>query len=76
MLKLNPVSYKKLVCVFEKYGFVHSRTKGDHLIYTKKHNSRPLVIPMYNQIPLFVIKNLIRTAGIAREEYLATLRQC
>jgi predicted RNA binding protein YcfA (HicA-like mRNA interferase family) len=76
MPKISPISYKKLVCVFEKDGFAYVRTKGDHLVYFKPNSLRPLVIPMYEHIPVFVIKNLMRTAGMTREKYFELLESC
>ena len=73
MPKITPVSYKRLVKVFELEGFIFSRQKGDHLIYTKTGILRPLVIPMYDEIPVFVIKNLLRTAKMSRERYFELL---
>ncbi|MDA2930444.1 type II toxin-antitoxin system HicA family toxin, partial [Acidobacteria bacterium AH-259-O06] len=35
MPAIKPVSYKGLVRIFEKEGFVFNRQSGDHLIYTK-----------------------------------------
>ena len=34
---------------------------------------RPLVIPAYKAVPVFIIKNLIRTSGITREQYFELL---
>ena len=76
MPPIQPVHYKRLVCVFEKDGFSYSRTKGDHLIYTKPGTPRPLVIPMYDQVPVFIIKNLLRSAGMTRDRYFELLAQC
>lgn len=73
MSKITLVSYRKLIKVFELEGFIFSRQKGDHLIYTKTGISRPLVIPMYDEIPVFVIKNLLRTAKMSRERYFELL---
>ena len=70
MPALKPTSYKLLVKAFEEEGFSFDRQRGDHLIYTKPSVSRPLVIPMYEAVPVFIIKNLLRTAGISRERYL------
>lgn len=42
--KIAPVSYQKLVRIFERDGFVVKRQKGDHLILTKLTIKRPLVI--------------------------------
>ena len=63
MPPLRPVPHKTLVKVFEREGFVFSRTHGDHFIYTKPGVARPLVIPAYDEIPVFIIKNRLRSAG-------------
>ena len=71
---LNPVHYRKLISVFEVEGFAFARQSGDHLIYTRPGVKRPFVIPTYTPVPVFVIKNLIRTAGLTRERYFQLLR--
>ena len=73
MARLTPVPYQKLVKVFEKDGFAFSRQAGDHRIYTKTGVKRPLVIPEYKAVPVFIIKNLLRTAGMSRERYFELL---
>jgi predicted RNA binding protein YcfA (HicA-like mRNA interferase family) len=73
MSRLTPVYYKKLVRVFEQRGFALDRQEGDHLIYVKKGIKRPIVIPMYKQVPIFIIQNNLRSAGISRDEYLRLL---
>lgn len=69
MPKISPVKYELLVRIFVEEGFVYQRTRGDHLVYSKTGCSRPLIIPMYQEVPVFIIKNLLRTAGISRERY-------
>lgn len=73
MPSIAPVPYQTLVNVFEKEGFTLARTSGDHLIYTKTGVKRPLVIPAYRSVPVFIIKNLLRTSGISRERYFELL---
>lgn len=73
MPKLRPVSYKQLVKVFEADGFRCVRTEGDHLVFTKLGVIRPVVIPKYAAVPVFIIKNNLRTAGVSRERYLQLL---
>lgn len=75
MATLKPVRYQVLVEIFEADGFSYNRISGDHLIYTKPGIKRPLVIPRYNAVPIFVIKNLLRTAGMSRERYFDLLEQ-
>lgn len=75
MPRLNPIDYRKLAKVFEKKGFVHTRTKGDHLVYQKENLLRPVIIPKYKQVPEFIILKNLKTAGISREEYLQLLKE-
>jgi predicted RNA binding protein YcfA (HicA-like mRNA interferase family) len=73
MPPLRPVSYKALVRVFEREGFTFSRQRGDHVIYTKPGIKRAIVIPAYGEVPVFIIKNLLRAAEMSRERYFELL---
>lgn len=57
MPAIKPIHYKKLVKIFEIAGWKYDRT------------NRPVVIPAYKTVPVFVIKNNLRTANITNEEY-------
>ena len=73
MPRINPVHYRKLVRVLEVEGFVLSRQKGDHMVFTKQGIERPAVVPRCDQLPVFIIKNVLRTARISRERYMELL---
>ena len=73
--KITPIHYRKLLRVFQKLGFVLQREKGDHMVLIKKGILRPVIIPKYSEIPVFIVKNNLRTAKISREEYLAILKK-
>ena len=75
MPALRPAPYTTLVRIFERDGFAFRRQHGDHLIYTKPNVKRPLVIPAYQEVPVFIIKNLLRTAGMSRERYFELLQE-
>lgn len=75
MPSIRPISFKDLVKVFEKAGWEYQRTKGDHMIFTRQGFSRPVVIPKYKSIPVFIIKNNIRTAKISNDEYFELLEK-
>ena len=75
MAALRPVHYQHLVRVFEQDGFRYDRTEGDHLMYVKPGIRRPLVIPMYRAVPVFIIKNLLRTSGMSRDQYFLLLKE-
>lgn len=70
MPAIKPLHYKKLIKIFEAAGWKYSRTKGDHLVFVKKGFLRPVVIPAYKNVPVFIIKNNLRTANISNEEFL------
>lgn len=74
-MKIKPIHYQTLVKVFEKVGCTYSRTRGDHLVFHYPGAIRPVVIPMYKEVPAFVIKNNMRIVGMSREEYFDILAQ-
>ena len=73
MPALRPVHFQRLIRVFEQDGFRFDRQEGDHRVYVKAGVRRPIVIPMYHAVPLFIIKNLLRTSGMSRERYFELL---
>ena len=73
MPSIQPVPYQTLVRIFERDGFRFARQTGDHLIYIKPGIKRPLVIPAYRSIPVFIIRNLLGTAGMSRDRYFQLL---
>ncbi|MHB1679526.1 MAG: type II toxin-antitoxin system HicA family toxin [bacterium] len=75
MLKITPIPASKLKKVFENAGFNCVRTEGDHFVFTKQGVARPIVIPDWKEVPVFIIKNNLRTAGITREDYFYLLEK-
>jgi len=75
MPRIVPVPCQTPVRVFEIEGFVFVREKGDHMIFTKPGILRPLVVPRYDAVPVFIIKNLLRTARMDRERYFELLQR-
>lgn len=75
MARMTPLPARRLCRLFERAGFRLVRTEGDHFVYVKKGILRPVVIPDYNDVPVFIIKNNLRTAGINREEYFRLLEK-
>lgn len=76
MPRLTPIHWKRLECIFKKAGFLYSRTHGDHRVYIREGTIRPLIIPVYNEIDVEIIKSNMRTAGMSREEYFRYLAEC
>jgi predicted RNA binding protein YcfA (HicA-like mRNA interferase family) len=76
MPRLTPIPWQRLVKVFELDGFTVVRQEGDHLVLTKPDCKRPVVIPQWPEVPVFVIRNNMRTAGMSRERYFELLAAC
>jgi predicted RNA binding protein YcfA (HicA-like mRNA interferase family) len=74
MPKLVPVPTQKLIKVFQKAGFSVVRSEGDHFVLIKPGVLRPLVVPLRKDVPVFIIRNCLRSAGMSREEYFRLLR--
>jgi predicted RNA binding protein YcfA (HicA-like mRNA interferase family) len=75
MSRIVPIHYRKIIRVLELEGFTFVRERGDHMIYTRAGILRPVVIPRYDPLPVFIIKNVLRTARISRERCLELLQQ-
>jgi predicted RNA binding protein YcfA (HicA-like mRNA interferase family) len=74
--RFAPVDWKTLECVFVKAGFEFARQEGSHRAYVKAGVARPVIIPAYREIPVFVIRANLKTAGISRDEYFELLEAC
>jgi predicted RNA binding protein YcfA (HicA-like mRNA interferase family) len=73
MPRIVPVNWRKLEKVFLAVGFRFARQQGSHRSYTKPDVLRPIVIPTYDEVPVSIIRNNLRTAGISREQYFELL---
>ena len=75
MPRLSPTDWQIQVKIFEKFGCLFVRQKGDHLIYHHPNAKRAVVIPKYDEIPVTIIKNNMNTVGMSREEYFRLLAE-
>ncbi len=75
MPRVTPVHWRTLEQVFLAAGFRFVRQQGSHRSYVKSGIARPIVIPTYDEIPVSIIRNNLKTAGISRDEYFNLLEQ-
>ena len=73
MPRIVPVHWRELERVFLRVGWQFARQEGSHRSYTKAGVIRPIVIPAYDAIPVAIIRNNLKTAGISRDEYFRLL---
>lgn len=50
----------------------HTRTTDDHMILTMS-GKLSLVVPGYDDLPPFILRGLIRTAGLTVDEFIGLL---
>ena len=74
-MKIKSVHYRVLTKIFEMAGCEYARTQGDHLIYHYPGAIRPVVIPKYKEVPVFVIRNNMKIIGMSREKYFELLQK-
>jgi predicted RNA binding protein YcfA (HicA-like mRNA interferase family) len=75
MPRFTPEHWRKLETVFVAAGFRFVRQEGSHRSYVKAGVARPVVIPAYKEVPVFIIRNNLKTAGLTRDEYFRLLAQ-
>lgn len=71
--KLAPIDWRTLIKVFEAEGFTRDRQHGSHIAMIKPGIVRPVIIQQGADVPVFIIKNNLKTAGISRERYFQIL---
>ena len=75
MPRCTPVDGRTLERVFLAAGFRFARHEGSHRSYVRAGVACPLVIPTYPEVPVFIIRNNLKTAGLTRDEYFRLLDQ-
>lgn len=75
MPRITPLHWKHLERVFLACGFRFARQEGSHRSYVKEGILRPIVIPTYTEVPVAIIRNNLKTAGISRDEYFRLLER-
>jgi len=61
--------------VFLRAGFHFARQEGSHRYYVKPGIPRPIVIPIYDEVPVSIIRTNLKTAGMSRQEYFRMLEE-
>jgi len=69
-MKIVPTDWRTQVRIFTQFGCTFERQTGDHLIFHHPAAKRAIVIPRYEEVPVSVILNNMKTVGMSREEYL------
>lgn len=75
MQKLPRLSGKEVIKALSKVGFVSVRQRGSHVIMIKEteQGKRSTVVPVHPEVDMGTLLEIIRQAGLTREEFLDLL---
>ena len=75
MSKLPHLSGNEVIKTLSKVGFSVARQKGSHIVLSRTINSekRAVVVPNHKEIDIGTLLEIIRQAGLKREEFLKLL---
>jgi predicted RNA binding protein YcfA (HicA-like mRNA interferase family) len=71
--RLPRISGREALRAFERDGWVHRRTSGDHMQLTKP-GFRTLVVPDHRELRVGTLRGLIRSAGLSVDRFVALLQ--
>ncbi len=73
MPKLANISGRKAVKAFQKFGYLHVHTSGDHAIL-QKHGLPTLSIPLHKEVAPFLLKSQVKRGNIPLEAFIKALK--
>jgi predicted RNA binding protein YcfA (HicA-like mRNA interferase family) len=69
MPKLPVLDAQKVIKILERKGFVLRRIKGSHHLYYHPELKRRVVVPVHGRdLPIGTLKEILKQAGIERDE--------
>jgi predicted RNA binding protein YcfA (HicA-like mRNA interferase family) len=71
---LNGLGHKQVIKTFQKAGWT-LREGGSHAILTKEGEIARLTIPRHNPVKQFLLKGVIKTAGMTEEDFFYYLNK-
>ena len=74
-MKLPVLSGRDVIKVLKGVGFEEKRQKGSHIILAKEteQGKRAVVVPNHKEVDKGTLLEIIRQAGLTREEFLKLL---
>lgn len=75
MPKLPVLSGRELIRILGKIGFFPARIRGSHIIFIRSdvHGKQAVVVPNHKEIDKGTLVEIIRQAGLKREDFFKLL---
>ena len=70
MPTLPALSGRKVVKVFESFGWAVARQRGSHIILVTDNHNATLSVPDHKEVAKGTLRSLIRAAGMTVEEFI------
>ncbi len=70
MPSLPALNGRKIVKVFESFGWEVARQRGSHIILVKENHNATLSVPDHQEVAKGTLRSLIRAAGLTVEEFV------
>jgi len=76
MGKLPVLSGREIIKALKKIGYEPTRQKGSHIILVKKtsDSKKALVVPDHKEVDPGTLIEIVRQAGLKRDEFMKLLR--
>lgn len=74
-MRLPRLSGKEVIKILSKIGYLPVRRKGSHVILKKEteYGDKAVVVPLHDEIDRGTLLEIIREAGLKREDFLNLL---
>ena len=73
MPHLPVLSGRRVVRIFEKFGWEIARQRGSHIILIKEGSIATLSVPDHKEVARGTLRSLIRDAGLTVDEVVAQI---
>ena len=74
MGRIVPIPWKQFERFLLRVECVLIRQEGSHRVYWKNDLKRPIILPTYKKLPIFIIKNNLKLLNMTNEQYLNILK--
>ncbi len=74
MPSLPALSGRKVVKVFESFGWEVARQRGRHIILVRENHNATLSVPNHQEVAKGTLRSLIRAAGLTVGQFVRAIK--
>jgi predicted RNA binding protein YcfA (HicA-like mRNA interferase family) len=76
MGKLGPITPQEFERFLRYVGCEYIRQKGSHKVFHRTGLNRPIIVPIHGgDLPIFIVRNILRQLNISVNAYLEMLKR-